>query len=71
MPLLPTCRSLGPEVAAVSLGAQWPIVVSRRRHGPREVIPLPALSAYVMRGLARTDWFHQIPPRHQAERACR
>ncbi len=63
----PDVPVFGPEVAGVSLGAQWPIVFSRRRHGPREVIPLPALSAYVMRGVARTDWFHQIPPRHQAE----
>jgi alkylated DNA repair dioxygenase AlkB len=48
----------GPEVAGISLGAEWPIHFSRGRHGQQENIPLPVLSAYVMREGARRDWLH-------------
>lgn len=58
----------GPEVAGISLGAEWPIHFSRGRRGRQENIPLPVLSAYVMRGSARQDWFHQVPPCFDGER---
>ena len=58
----------GGEIAGLSLEAEWPIVYSRRRQGAREIVPLPVRSAYVMRGPARTAWFHQIPPNYSAER---
>ena len=58
----------GPEIGGLSLETEWPIVFSQRRHGPHESIPLPVLSAYVMRDTARTSWFHQIPPTIAAER---
>ena len=53
--------AFGPEIGGISLETEWPIVFSRNRRGPHENVPLPVLSAYVMRGEARTDWFHQIP----------
>lgn len=58
----------GPEVGGISLETEWPIVFSQRRQGPHESIPLPVLSAYVMRETARTSWFHQIPPTMAGER---
>ena len=58
----------GPEVGAISLQTEWPIEFSQRRGGNVHAIPLPVLSAYVMRGGARTRWFHRIPPTHQAPR---
>lgn len=58
----------GPEIAGISLGAEWPIHFSRGRHGQKENIPLPVLSAYVMREGARRDWFHRVPPCYDGER---
>ena len=58
----------GPEVAGVSLGTEWPILFSTSKYEPAKPIPLPVLSAYVMRGPARTRWFHRIPPNHDGER---
>lgn len=58
----------GPEVAGISLGTEWPIHFSRGRRGRQENIPLPVLSAYVMRSAARQDWYHQVPPCFDGER---
>lgn len=58
----------GSEIAGISLESEWPIVYSRSRMSPRETIPLAVRSAYVMRGDARTRWFHQIPAHHDRER---
>ena len=52
----------GPEIAGVSLETEWPIIFNSRRSGGDINIPLPVLSIYVMRGEARTNWFHRIPP---------
>ena len=59
--------TFGPIVAGVSLEAEWPILYSLRR-GYDRAIPLPVLSAYVMTGPAREDWFHRVPPNWNDER---
>ena len=58
----------GAEIAGLSLGSEWPILFSRSKYQPSEQIALPVLSAYVMRGAARTSWFHRIPPNYDGER---
>ena len=58
----------GTEIAGLSLGTEWPILFSTNKYEPAKQIALPVLSAYVMRGAARTSWFHRIPPNHDGER---
>lgn len=56
----------GPVIAAISLGTEWPVRFTRR--GTARSIPMPVLSAYVMRGDARASWFHEVPACLDAER---
>ena len=58
----------GPEIAAVSLETEWPIIFSPSYYGAENLIALPVLSAYVMRGDARTRWYHKIAPQQSPER---
>ncbi|MCY4507836.1 MAG: alpha-ketoglutarate-dependent dioxygenase AlkB [Acidobacteria bacterium] len=60
--------AFGPEVGGISLETEWPIRFSRYRQGDYEDIPLPVLSAYVMRQDARERWYHQIRPCWRGER---
>ena len=57
----------GPEVAALSLQTEWPIVFDRHRRNVTS-IPQPVHSAYVMRGEARSGWFHTVPPNYDGQR---
>ena len=58
----------GPEIAAVSLETEWPIIFASSYYAPGNVIALPVLSAYVMRGDARNRWYHKIAPQQSPER---
>ena len=51
----------GPEVAGVSLCAEWPLAFRLKKGDPEVLVPMPVLSAYVMRGPAREQWTHRVP----------
>lgn len=56
--------AFGPTIAGVSLEAEWPIEFSPKggsKTRDTRAMPLPVLSAYVMKDGARTEWFHQVP----------
>ena len=58
----------GPEIAAVSLEAEWPIIFAPSYGAAGETIALPVHSVYVMRGEAREKWYHKIAPQQSPER---